>query len=329
MLIKKLFALVTLALYQTAPGGGTPGAALAAPPAPAPGSELATPTPTPAPVAAPIGVPPAPGAADAWYKDFKDEGVKGWLTAYAGAYPNAEEVAKKAYNLEKFMGVEKAGRGVVVPKPDDKPEVWREFWNKVGAPAKADAYALPPTIKPEMATELNKDPMFVKFREKAHAAGMTQQHFGAVTDWYVNEMGAAEATRIAEFNRQGETDVEALKKEWGNDHPKNVELARRAVKQFAPHKSQEELDEFTNKMMGAIGVGATYRMFAAIGKGFEEDNFVLGGGTGGPGGRTRESALAEIEALKKDKEFGAKLANGDATARQKWDELHKIATGGQ
>lgn len=327
MLIKKLFALVTLALYHApADGGGGPGAALTAPPAPAPGAALATPTPAPAP-----GATPTPGSvpADAWYKDFKDEGVKTWLHSYAGAYPNAEELARKAQNLEKFIGVEKAGRGVVVPKQDDKPEVWREFWSKVGAPAKADAYVLPPTVKPEMAAELGKDPMFVKFRDKAHAAGMTQQHFGAVTDWYVNEMAAQEEARIAAFNSQGEKDVEALKTEWGADHPKNVELARRAVKQFAPHKTQQELDEFTNKVMGAIGVAATYKMFAAIGRGFQEDNFVLGGGTGGPGGQSRESALAEIEALKKDREFGAKIAAGDTAARAKWDALHKIATAPQ
>ena len=78
----------------------------------------------------PQGTPPASGGA--WYDSFKDPETKEWLKAYGTAYPDPESVARKALNLEKFVGSEKSGRGIVMPKPEDDPKVWRDFFAKVG-----------------------------------------------------------------------------------------------------------------------------------------------------------------------------------------------------
>lgn len=280
----------------------------------------------------------APPAGDVWYKDFKDEGLKTWMASLpANAYTNAEAIALKAYNQEKLIGADKAGRSVIVPKPDDKPEVWTDFYKKVGAPEKPEGYKLPETLKPEQAEALGKDELFTKFRGQAHAAGMTQKAFEAVTNWYMGEMAAEEQRQFQQFEADAKKEFEGLKLAegeggWGKDYDKNLELSRRALRAFLPYDKnggQKALDEATAKLMGAFGVKNAYTMLANIGKALVEDDFVLGGGTGQNGEMSAEGAKARIAQLKADPAFQTKFANRDADSIAEWNKLHKIAFPGQ
>jgi hypothetical protein len=307
-----------------APAGGAGGAAaaaaaLAAPPAGGGGSPPNDGTP---PV---VDIP-----ADAYYAKFENPEVKAWTHSLAKSHPTPEALALKAWNQEKLIGAGKDA--LIVPKKEAKPEEWKAFWAKVGAPEKADGYKMPATIKPEVAAELGKDELFTKFRDKAHAAGMPQQHFESVVDWYVNETLAAEEKQYAEFERKATEEFDGLKTDWGADYDKTMELSKRAVRAFLPYdkaKGAEAIQEVTNRLMGALGVKQTYHMFANIGKALVEDDFVLGGGNGGTNEQTPGSAKAEIAQLKADPEFQKKIANNDAEAKAKWSKLHKIAYPGE
>ena len=110
------------------------------------------------------------GASGAWYDSFQDVGVKDWLKSYNDAYPNPEAVAQKAYNLERFVGAEKSGRGVITPKKDAPAQEWQEFYRKVGGvPEKPDGYKLP--------EEFASDAMAANFREYAHKNAMPPMFF--------------------------------------------------------------------------------------------------------------------------------------------------------
>lgn len=261
---------------------------------------------------------------DAWYAGFKDTTVRDWLHAYKGAYPSAEAVAQKALNLEKFVGAEKAGRGIIVPKSDAKPEEWQAFWKKVGGvPEKADGYQV-------KDAELAKDPLVGKFREHAHKIGMPPAFFDAALSFYQSEMKGAADAQMKDFETKAEADMLALKTDWpGIEYDKNIELGRRAAKAFIPHKDAAELENVLARMEGALGTKMTMQLWASIGAGLTEHGFVgeggAGGAGGGGGGMTREGARLEIAALKQDREFASKLVNGDADAKAKWDRLHKIA----
>lgn len=269
------------------------------------------------------------GATESWYSGFKDPEVKGWMESLNGAYPDAESVATKAYHLEKFMGADKAGRGVILPKADAKPEEWQEFYKKVGGvPEKAEDYALPNTFKPEQVAELNADPMIASFREYAHKAGMPPAFFQAAMNWYAEQTAGATEKAFADFEAKSNAELEELKTEWaGVEYDKNVELGKRAAAQFLPHSNPEELADAVTRLEGAFGTKGAMKLLANIGKAMSEDSFVAGEGTGGNLTMSPAAARVRIDALKRDSGFTAKLTSGDAQAMQEWNTLHKVAFG--
>lgn len=263
--------------------------------------------------------PQAP-ASGKWYDTFKDADTKTWLTNYKDAYPDPESLAVKAYNLEKFIGAEKSGRGVVLPKPDAPAEEWAAFHKKYsGVPATPDGY--------KVAPELAADPVVKEFRAEAHKLGVPAQHFENLLTWYVGKMKTIGDAQIGDFSVQSEKEWGELKVEWqGIEFDKNVELGRRAAKSFIPHETPEQLAESMNKIEGALGTKATMKLWASIGKGMGEHEMVGGEGGGAMGGgMTPEGARIRISELKADKEWAASYAKGDADKKAEWDRLHVIA----
>jgi len=262
------------------------------------------------------------GASGAWYDSFQDVGVKDWLKSYNDAYPNPEAVAQKAYNLERFVGAEKSGRGVITPKKDAPAQEWQEFYRKVGGvPEKPDGYKLP--------EEFASDAMAANFREYAHKNAMPPMFFEAAMNWYKEAVGGQAAKNIADFEAQADKDITDLKTEWsGTEYDKNVELGRRAAKAFLPHETADELKTAISKIEGALGTKFTLKMWANIGAAMGEHDFLSSdGGSTGFSGMTKEAARSRIAALKADRDFAARLGNGDSSARQEWDQLHKVGYG--
>jgi hypothetical protein len=229
-------------------------------------------------------------------------------------------VTLKALNLEKFLTADKAGRGVVVPKQDDPPEKWVEYFKKAGVPEKSDGYKLPGT----MAT----DPIALKFRDAMHKAGMPPQLLNAALEFYstdiVSQAKALQDNHNADLDRMAEKDLGELRQEWqGLEYDKNVELGRRAAKSFIPHKDAGELEGILTKMENALGTKFTMKLFANIGGNLGEHAFVQGDPN--PGSTSAEAAKLKIAELKKDVVWSASFAAGDVDKRAEWDRLHKIA----
>lgn len=263
----------------------------------------------------------------AWYDSFQDQGVKDWLKSYGEAYPNPEAVATKALNLEKFVGAEKSARGVIAPKADAPPEEWQRFYKKVGGvPPESAGYKLPGSLKPEMAAALAADPMVTAFKEHAHKTGMPPMFFESALEWYVGHTTGLEETEVNQLSGAAEKDMDDLRQEWrGVEYDKNVEMGRRAAKEFIPHESEDEFKQTLAKMEGALGTKGLLKLWAKIGGAMGEHGFIDGEGHGGLEGVTPESARIRIAALKKDSGFASKLAAGDSESRAEWDKLHKIA----
>lgn len=265
------------------------------------------------------------GSGEAWYDSFQDTAVKDWLKSYGPAYPNAEAVALKALNLEKFVGADKAGRGIVVPKPEAKPEEWTAFYKRVGGvPEKPEGYKV--HSKAEIAEKLAADPMVKQFQEHAHKMGMPPQFFQGAMEWYVGAMESAQNGSVEQFQRTAEREMDELRTEWqGAAYDENVELGRRAARMFIPHESKEQMQEVLTKMEGALGAKMTMKLWASIGRGLSEHGFVGDNDNPGGGGLTPEAARMRIRDLKADNAFTTRLLNGDAEAKAEWTKLHIIA----
>jgi hypothetical protein len=307
-------------VLQAAPGDGGAVSTLTATPAPALNGMGDGSTAPPAGGAPPT--PPAGGGTPAWYDTFKDEGTKAWVKSLN--LPDPEAVAIKAHNLEKYVGADKAGRGVVKPKPDATPEEWQKFYRESGGvPEKAEQYSLPKTLDPKVQEVLVKDPMFAKFQAYAHKVGMPQVHFAETLQWFANESKAMMDGKDAEFEAKIEKDMTDLKTEWASNWDQNIELSRRAVKTFLP---ADKASDFISRVEGAIGTAETYRFFHNIGKAMGEDAFVQGNTPNAMGGgMTPEGAKLRIGELKQDPAWSRRFAEGDADCRLEWTRLHKIA----
>lgn len=255
-----------------------------------------------------------------WFNDFKDPEVKTWLTNYKGAYPNAEAVAQKAFHLERFVGADKAGRGIILPKDGAKPEEFMPIFRKLGAPETPDGY--------KVDEKLAKEPVMVKFREHAHKIGMPAAHFDATMQFFTDFAKSQATTSDAALDAQAERDMEELRNEWpGEKYDENIEAGRRAARTFLPHKDAEELKQTLHKLEGALGTKAMMKMWAAIGAGLSEEAFIDGDGAPS-GGMTPEGARLRIAELKKDADWVKRYQAGGLEEKAEFEKLHKIASAG-
>lgn len=264
---------------------------------------------------------PNPNPQPAWYDGFKNTEVKGWVESYKGAYPTAEAMAEKAYNLEKFVGADKAGRGIVLPKDGAKLEELVPIFRRLGAPEKIDGY--------KVDEKVANDPTITKLREHALKIGMPVQHFDATVQFLAEVGKTSAAAKDAALTAQAEKDLAELDAEWaGEEYDKNIELGRRAARAFLPHDASDPkgLEKAMHNIEAVLGTKATLKMWAAIGGGLAEGTFIDGQG-GGPGGgaMTPEAARVKIAELKRDTEWVKRYNAGGAEEKAEFEKLHKIA----
>lgn len=249
-----------------------------------------------------------------FFSSFKDANLKTW--AEAKAFPDAESVASSAWNLEKLIGHDKAGRTIVMPGDSATPEEITAYRAKLGVPESADGYQLP---IPE-----GQDPAFSKTAaEWFHDAGVTPKSAEQIaTKWnefQANQMQAMEAKRAEQSNSEF--------KEWesaqGSALAQNLELGKRAVRQFGLDAKGEDGLTVSDKIENAIGTKAYMEFIAKMGTGLGEHKMLQGGETSGM--MTPVQAQDKIGALSRDREWTKAYLNGDSSKIAEMQKLHAQA----
>ena len=230
---------------------------------------------------------------------------KGWK--------DPSQVVDSYINLEKLLGAEKAGRTIVLPGDKAEQAEIDAFYAKLGRPAEAKDY------KVEIPAEYGNAQFAEAAKAKFHELGITAKQAEGLTAFnneFVKGQIAAQTNQSAEaFN----ADVAAIKTEWGAAHDQNVVIARNAAAALGWDGAK------IDKISGAIGHKATMQMLHQIGSKTGESDFVTGTGNSYGGAKTPAQAKAEIQTLKQDKAFTAKLMNKDAEASARWTQLHQYA----
>lgn len=299
----------------------------AAAPSPAPAAAAPAPAPTPAPSGTPPVGTPAPAAAtpapspaatpDTWFSGIQNEEVRNWTQAKGWKDPAA--LAESAWNLEKLIGHERAGRTIVMPADDAPAEEVAAFRTKMGVPEKADDYlsvikvpeGQPDTFAREAATWF-------------HEAGIPPKQAAILAEKW-NASMATGATQQAEQQRvQADQEFGQVVSTWGKEADANLELGKRAAAQFIPAKDAAERQAILGKLEGAIGTKAMLEMFANIGKNLGEHRMATSGDPGGMGMAPAE-AQAKIAALKGDKAWTSAYLQGDAAKKAEMERLIKAA----
>jgi len=252
---------------------------------------------------------PAEGAGTQgqWYETFQDPAIKEW-TATKG-WKSPESAVQSAWHLEKLMGADKAGRGVIWPKDENDADGWKAIYSKLGRPETPDGY--------ELKLEEGQDDSCLKaMLPKLHAAGIPKKHAHELVSAHNEFLKQAQEAQENQWAEESTKQFDVLQKEWGQNFERNSEMARRAIRMAGITPEQAE------KIERAIGIDTAAKIFAMYGENYMEH---ASPGNFNTGGDTSASARSRIAELKNDKEFGLKILNGDANAKAEWDKLHKIA----
>jgi hypothetical protein len=162
---------------------------------------------------------------------------------------------------------EPAAPALTLPAKDAPPEAWAEFYKAIGAPDKAEAYELP---VPEgdngefakTAASWFKDAGLLPQQAQALAAKWNE-----FSTAQAQAQAAAEQARIAALDTKNKAEESALKTEWGQQHEANMELARRAVRQFVPG---DKAPDVIAALEDRLGYAETIKLMHAIGRGLGE-----------------------------------------------------------
>jgi hypothetical protein len=244
-------------------------------------------------------------ANSSWYDAIEDGDLKGYVQNKGWKDP--VELANGYRNLEKLLGGEK----LPMPKGDDDAEGWARVYDSLGRPKSADEYKLP---VPEGDTG-----EFAKMAaSKFHELGLTGKQAQSLAAWY-NERGTEMMGQVQQQSAQKtEADISGLKSEWGQAWDENIELGRRAAREYG-------LDQTSlSKIEQAIGTADLLKLMSRIGRGQTEHTFE-GGKSTTSFGMTPEAARERIGALRNDSEWATKYMSGNADAQAEMQRLMRLA----
>ena len=251
---------------------------------------------------------------ETWYDSLNltDEG-KGLIQAHN--FKTAEDLLKSYKNLESFTGVDK-NELIRIPKAKEGEEVdYSAVYDALGRPKTAAEYGLPDTDFAKAAAE------------QMYKMGLTAKQAKGLSDWvetYSKEQGtASQQAREEELEKQAQTQIAGLQKDWGKDYDLNIEIAKQAV---ADYQKELGLDaDVLDKLGDYIGVDRATKLFYALGKARAGDGSknVVNYATGS-GNETAEIAAYKLKEMYANPETAKKISAGDSKMIAELNRLNKI-----
>lgn len=250
--------------------------------------------------------PPPPSSGGSWMDAINDADLKGYVQNKGWNDP--VELANGYRNLEKLLGGEK----LPMPKGADDADGWSRVYDALGRPKSANDY------KFEGMPEDADSAFLSEASNWMHEAGLSQRQAQLMAEkWNAYAQSLTEnqsQSMAAESQRQ----LDTLKNEWGGAWDENVELGRRAARQFGINQ------DVLVGIEQAIGAGEMLKLMSRIGRGLTEHSFE-GGNTISGFGMTPEAARQRINSLKADRDWSAKYLSGNADAKAELARLMSVA----
>lgn len=183
-------------------------------------------------------------------------------------FKSLDDVITWGKNAESLIGLDRAGRTVVLPKDANDVEGNKAFRARMGVPEKADDYALP---VPD-----GQDPALSKEAAKwFHEAGVPAPAARAITEAWNKHIEAMVTADVDRQQRASVADLEKLKGEWGGEFENRAEFARRFLREAGWDEAK------VAKYESAFGTAQMLRDFHGWGTKVGEHSFQQGQGGGG------------------------------------------------
>lgn len=225
---------------------------------------------------------------------------------------NEEAIINALKSAESFKGKD-LSKMIDLPNENSKPEDVLAIFNKLGRPAKPEDYGI---SAPE-----GQDAAFAKeMPALLHAAGLTKGQATALT----TEWNKYVSTKNTEANAKYQKEMGELKTEWTDKYDTNIAAAKFAAAKFGVDR---EVLEQLEKAGGSKGLWKFFLNLSEVTK----DAMPKGGSSSNEHSNITDPKQAQekIQALMKDADFAAKVANGDKEASELFHKLHVIAMGGK
>lgn len=211
-------------------------------------------------------------------------------------------------HLEEYMGADKAGRGMVLPKDGEDAEGYERIYKALGRPDEAGGYELNSLFGEDAVDQKVLDGMSTAM----HEAGLNKAQAHKVGAAYQEMFKAA----LAEGEAQYASEVEDVQSSLP---PETIESARRGFRLF--RLPPDEAGEVSRALERALGPRAATELFARLGRAAGEDRPPEGDAevSGDPQRR--------IDQLLSDKDFNARYLAGDKAAGERINDLYgRLAT---
>jgi hypothetical protein len=224
-----------------------------------------------------------------WFADDQKDYVttKGWKSP--------ADAITSAQNLEKLVGMDRAGRAIYKPKDDNDAEGIKAFRSALGVPEKPDDYKLP--VSQEDGGAFSK-----ALSAMLHAEGVPAASGAKLADGLNKYIEAAVAADEQKFAAESQKQLDALKGEWGDKFTGNSEQARRGLKAVGM------ADDQVASIEKAIGTASMLKMMHAFGSKIGEAGPVDGERPAGFGGDKPaiQRQIDELRAKRQANQIGEK-----------------------
>jgi hypothetical protein len=251
----------------------------------------------------------ASGSVSDWTTGLNDD-LRGYVQNKGFKDPGA--VVDSYRNIEKLMGVPQE-RLLKLPAKEDDPG-WSEVYDRLGRPKDPKEY--------KIEVPKGDDGKFAEWaRGTFHELGISKNAGEKLVGKWNEYAQNAQKTHFETYSAQAEKEEGALKKEWGLAFEKHVSIAKQAVNSFG-------LDgESIEKLEGALGYGKLMKLLHNIGSKLGEGQFHSSGSTGSGfnGALTPDAARNKIQTLRGDADFVRRYANGEMSAKEEMERLHRMA----
>lgn len=232
-------------------------------------------------------------------------------------FENGEDLLRSYKHAQSMIGMPP---DQVLKKPgvDATPQEWDKYHEFNGRPKAAKDYT-PPTL-PE--GQKWNDAVLTKFQDAAFKAGVSNEAFKGIIDWYKSEQASTAAAHEAAKTESINSTTETMKKEWGAAYDQTYGDVNRLLGAFGEEGLKKELRD-----LGVEGNPKVLRFLAKIASQFSEGGALGQAGGGNAAGRAMGATQAQtmIREKNSDKAFMAKYNSGDAHAMAEMTRLYEFA----
>lgn len=212
--------------------------------------------------------------------------------------PDVPTLVKSYKHAQSLVGK----KGVYPPGEKATDEDYARFYKELGQPEYDKFEVKAPDGIPKEFVE--------GFRKSAHTAGMLPRQAQQVLDGILKMNQDSIAAQQTQIENQVKSELDGLRKEWGNDFDKMAKLGNMAARELGGA-------EF-HKFMGESGLGRDVRIIkflARVGQVMSETGG-LKGGSDVSGGQTKAELQGSIDRLFMDPDYGTSSPRGHQLAAE-------------